>query len=359
LSLVRLLLAAGLTLVSTSVASLSENAFADEWGSLDLMGQTIPPGEKLKFTFLEDRSFEGSYIDPPIFVARGLRAGSTLCVTAGVHGDEINGVEIARRAFEEADPQKLAGTLIVLPAINIEGFRTGSRYLSDRRDLNRHFPGNPDGSIASIIANAVFSNVIKQCSALVDLHTGSFRRSNVPQVRVDLSNPEATALAIHFGVGYIVNGSGPKKSLRREAMDAGIPAIIYEAGEPMRFQTEEISRGVLGIANVMAYLEMNELEENEVPESNIYRGGRWVRVGARNGGFFFPERELGTEVTKGDRLGIVIDPLTDERHEIIAPFKGDIIGMAFPQVVLSGYAVFHLGLHHSETPTESAEGGSH
>ena len=348
-----LLTAAVLGLAGLAAALISETSAAAEWGALELVGREIPPGEKLKFPLIPDRSFEGSYLNMPVFAARGSRPGASLCVTAGVHGDEMNGVEIARRVFAETDPKKLAGTLIVLPAINAEGFRTGSRYLTDRRDLNRAFPGNPDGSVASVIANAVFKRIITECDALVDLHTGSNRRTNVPQIRVDLANEGAAELAKHFGVGYIVNGSGPKKSLRREAMDAGILAIIYEAGEPLRFQPQEIARGAQGVVNVMAYLEMIKSAESEVPESNIYRRGRWVRVGRQEGGFFFPEKKLGDEVAKGDVLGYVVDPLTDERHEIVAPFEGDIIGMAVPQVVLSGYGIFHLGLHDFEEPDKS------
>lgn len=353
-----LLIATALGLVGITAALVSEDSAAEDWGALELVGREIQPGDKLKFPLIPDRSFEGSYLNMPVFAARGARPGASLCVTAGVHGDEMNGIEIARRVFAQTDPKKLAGTLIVLPAINAEGFRTGSRYLTDRRDLNRAFPGNPDGSVASVIANAVFKHLVSHCNALVDLHTGSNRRTNVPQIRVDLANEEAAELAKHFGVGYIVNGGGPKKSLRREAMDAGILAIIYEAGEPLRFQPEEIARGTQGVVNVMAYLDMIESPESEVPESNIYRRGRWVRVGRRQGGFFFPEKGLGDEVSTGDVLGYVVDPLTDERHEIVAPFEGDIIGMAVPQVVLTGYGVFHLGLHHVEESDQSARADS-
>ena len=336
------LLAAG-TMLSLGGWAIPASA-AEEWGILDLVGRQIAPGEKAKFPLIPDRSFEASYLNMPIFVARGIRQGPSLCITAGVHGDEINGIEVARRVFAQTDAQTLSGTLIALPAINAEGVRTGSRYLSDRRDLNRSFPGNPDGSVASIIANAVFSRVILQCDALVDLHTGSNARTNVPQIRVDLEHEEATELARHFGVGYIVNGAGPLKSLRREAMEAGVPAIIYEAGEPLRFQEHEIDRGARGVRNVMAYLDMIDRVEQEVPDSNIYRRTTWVRAGKRQGGFFFPTKELGAQVSKGDALGYVVDPLTDERYEVFASRDGDIIGMAVSRPVLSGYALFHLGV---------------
>jgi predicted deacylase len=323
-------------------------ADTDDWGAFQLLGQEITPGTRSKFSFIPNRSFEASYLNMPVFVGRGTKPGPTLCLTAGVHGDELNGVEVARRAFANADLQKMRGTLIVLPAINAEGVRTGNRYLSDRRDLNRAFPGSAGGSIASIIAHAVFTKVLGHCDALVDLHTASNNRANIPQIRADLTDPTIRELAIHFGLGIVVAGSGPDGSLRREAAKAGVAAIIYEAGEPYRFQEEEISRGVQGVANVMAFLDMVDRKEQEIPDARIYQKSKWVRAGTRQGGFFFPTAKLGNIVQAGDVLGTVVDPLTDESHKVVSPISGEIIGMAVPQPVLSGYALFHLGWHDTD-----------
>ncbi|HWM28673.1 MAG TPA: succinylglutamate desuccinylase/aspartoacylase family protein [Woeseiaceae bacterium] len=184
----------------------------DDWSaSLQLLGREIAPGTKSKFPFVPDRSFEASYVNAPVFVARGATPGPTLCLSAGIHGDELNGVEVARRAFAQIDLQTLRGAVIALIAINAEGVRTGNRYLSDRRDLNRSFPGSAGGSVASIIAHAVFSKVVKQCDALVDLHTASNQRANVPQIRADLSNPAIREMAIHFGRGIVVGGEGSRQ----------------------------------------------------------------------------------------------------------------------------------------------------
>lgn len=323
----------------------ARSARAVDWSTIELGGRKIAPGEKLKFSFVRDRTFQASYLDAPIFVARGTAPGPTLCLSAGIHGDEINGVEVARRAFAETAVSELAGMLIALPAINADGFRGGSRYLSDRRDLNRFFPGKENGSVASLIADAVFTHVIRRCDALIDLHTASFRRANLPQIRVDLTHAASRELARHFGVGIIVGGAGPDGSLRREAVKAGVPAIIYEAGEPMRFQPEEITAGVQGVNNAMVYLGMVKGRRRVVPTSKIYRHTTWVRAPRNGAGFFFPERELGDRISVGDQLGSIVDPLTDERQPLAAPVGGHIIGMAVPQVVLSGYALFHLGTH--------------
>jgi predicted deacylase len=324
------------------------NAAGDGAGPLQLLGREIAAGTRSKFPFIPDRSFEASYLNIPVFVARGLTQGPTLCLAAGVHGDELNGVEVARRAFAKTDPQTLRGTLIALPAINAEGVRAGSRYLSDRRDLNRAFPGRAGGSVASLIAHAVFTNVLSHCDALLDLHTASNQRANLPQIRADLSDPEIRELAIHFGLGIVVGGSGPDGSLRREAVRAGIPTVIYEAGQPNRFEEAEIERGVQGVENVMAYLDMTTAADREVPENRIYERSRWVRAAPGNGGFFFPTAKLGDVVEAGDSLGAIIDPLTDIAVDVVSPLDGEIIGMAVSQPVLSGYALFHLAWHGSD-----------
>ena len=318
---------------------------ATEWGPIHVAGQTVHPGTSVKMSAIEDRTFEASFLNMPIFVARGASPGPTLCLTAGVHGDELNGVEIARRAFAGVDPSTLRGTLMAMPAINAEGVRTGNRYLADRRDLNRAFPGRAGGSVAAMIAYRVFAGLRQHCDALIDLHTASNNRTNLPQIRADVSDPAIRDLAVHFGLGTIVEGEGPDGSLRREAAKAGIPAIIYEAGEPYRFQPEEIARGVEGVTNVMAHFGMIEGVEPEILPARIYEKSSWIRVAERKGGFFFPDATPGQRVKKGDVLGRVVDPLTDVAYEVVSTLDGEIVGMAVSQPVLSGYALFHIAWH--------------
>lgn len=322
-------------------------ARAVQWGPIDVAGREVWPGQTLRFPYGGETSFEAAYLDAPVFVARGNRYGPTLCVTAGIHGDEINGTEIARRAFSWVDPTELSGTLIVFPMVNAAGVRTGNRYMQDRRDLNREFPGRSDGTVTAIVAHGLFSEVRRHCNYLIDLHTGSFSRINHAQIRVTAESPEALDLARHFGVGIVVLTPGPRGSIRREAMDIGIPSIIYEAGEPLRFDLAQIAAGVRGIESVMAHLGMIEGgSQMEIPESRIYARTTWVRVPVGAGGYFFPTAELGQTVKQGDRLGTIIDPLTDRQTRIIAGADGEVIGMAAAQIVLSGYALVHLGVSH-------------
>jgi predicted deacylase len=323
-------------------ALLPATSAAADWGPANVAGTEVAPGQTVRFTLAGERGFEAAFIDVTVFVARGLRPGPTLCVTSAIHGDEVNSVEIARRAFASVDSREMAGMLVVLPAVNSYGFRTKGRNMPDRRDLNRAFPGNLNGSVASIVAAEVFGRVIRDCSYLIDLHTGSNLRTNQPQVRVDTSNAKAVELAEYFGVGMVVAGEGPDGSLRREAMKAGIPAIIYEAGPPYIFVEPEIARGTQGVQNVMSHLGITDDPPNTQPARWLERS-RWLRVPQRQAGIYLPVVGVGDEVEAGQLLATVTDPITDQVHEIRANESGVVIGMALPQVVLSGAALIHVG----------------
>jgi uncharacterized protein len=317
-------------------------ASAADWGAVEIAEERIAPGEVRRFIYQGQRSFEGSFVDFPVFVAHGATPGPTLCVTSGIHGDEVNSVEIARRVFAGVEASELSGTLVVLPSINTLGFRTRQRNMVDRRDLNRAFPGSANGSVASIVAHTVFNGVILGCDYLIDLHTGSNLRTNSPQVRADGDNPRALELAHWFGVGLIITGPGPDGSIRREATRRGIPTIIYEAGPPYIFLESEIERGVEGVRNVMARLEMTSDSPSESVSKVLVRS-RWLRVPRGWGGIYLPRVRVGDSVTEGQLLATIADPVTDQVHEVRAQAGGVVIGMSLPQVVLSGSALFHIG----------------
>jgi predicted deacylase len=310
---------------------------------LEILGRSVAVGETLRMSIDLADTFGGEsrMLDTLLVVTRGVRPGPTLCLTAGIHGDELNGIEVAHRIYAGTPGSALAGTLIALPVVNLQGIRSGSRYLPDRRDLNRAFPGNPKGSLASRIAHSLYQGVIRRCDALIDLHTGSASRTNLPQIRTDLDSPPALAMARSFGVGVVLSGRGPSGSLRREILDAGLPAVIYEAGEPLRFEEREIAQGVEGVKNVMAHLGMITRTVEPGP-SEVYRTTSWVRAGDAIGIFLTP-RKPGDYVKEGEVLGTVTNPVTEQSATIVAPRDGRIIGMAVPQFVLPGYGLFHLG----------------
>lgn len=312
------------------------------WGPLEILGESVPPGEVRDLSLRTSESFAGVGMDVPVVVIRGDAPGPTVCLTAGVHGDELNGVEIVREILDTVRPRGLSGTILGVPIVNLHGFQTNSRYLPDRRDLNRHFPGSPGGSSASRIAHALFDNVIRRCDALVDLHTGSLHRSNLPQIRADLRDERVLNLAKGFGATVIVHNKGAKGTLRRAAQEAGIPAIIYEAGEPMRFQRQEIKRGVIGVRNLLVHMKLLKGGRVSLGEQRIFYETRWVRV--ERGGILVSDVRLGDNVREGDILASITDPIHKEKSVMVSPWRGRVIGMSLAPVMIPGYAAFHIGI---------------
>ncbi len=217
-----------------------------------LLDTTVQVATSARLSWSPAQSFEGIAAPTPVLVVNGAKPGPTVCLTAAVHGDELNGIEIVRRVLYDLDPERLSGAVVGVPIVNLQGFRRSSRYLPDRRDLNRFFPGNPTGSSASRIAHSFFNEVITHCDLLVDLHTGSFHRTNLPQLRADLSNPQVANMTNKFGSTVVLHSSASKGTLRRAATDAGIPAVTLEAGEPLRVQDDAVEHGTRGIMTLLS-----------------------------------------------------------------------------------------------------------
>jgi predicted deacylase len=313
----------------------------DEAEPFELVGERIPPGSFRRLSWAATELFDGVSLATPVLVAHGAHPGQVLCLTAAVHGDELNGIEIVRRILHGLEPTGLTGTVVGVPIVNIQAFRRGSRYLPDRRDLNRHFPGSPDGSAASRIAHSLFSNIVTHCDALVDLHTGSMERTNLPQLRADLSHAGVATLTKGFGATVVVNSQPRVGTLRSAATRAGIPTLTFEAGGPEQLDPEEIAHGVRGIEALLHSLGMVSETRPRKAREATYVSSSWVRADV--GGILMSEIELGSEVRKGDVLGRLIDPITNEITAIHAPGTGRIIGMARNQIVMPGFATYHIG----------------
>ncbi len=321
-------------------------AAAVEHQALELLGATIPPGTVQRVSWYPPDSFGGLSEPTPVLVAHGSKPGPTLCLTAAIHGDELNGIEMVRRIIFDLDAGQLTGTVIGIPIVSLQGFRQGSRYLADRRDLNRYFPGDVRGSAAGRIAHSLFTGIIVNCDALIDLHTGSFHRTNLPQVRGDLSIEAVAHLTRGFGATSVLNSAGPVGSLRRAATDIGIPALTLEAGEPHRFQPEEVDHGVRALRSLLNHLEMVPRFRRWREPQPVYYESVWVRT--NEGGILVSVVPLGAQVTKDQLLGTVTDPINNRRFEIRAPHKGRLIGMALNQSVIPGFAAYHLGIAREE-----------
>lgn len=318
--------------------------------ALKLLKAEVKPGTSTRLAWEPKVAFMGISVPTAVLVVNGVRQGPTLCLTAAVHGDELNGIEVVRHILYNAVPDQLAGAIIGVPIVNLQGFRRSSRYLPDRRDLNRYFPGNPRGSAAARIAHSFFEEVIRHCSYLVDVHTGSFRRTNLPQLRADLAYKPVASLTEMMGAIVVVQSKGHPRSLRRAAVEAGVPSVTLEAGEPHILQKPAVEQSIKSIQTLMHALGMAKtLNFWELRKEPVYYKSRWVR--ATVGGILFSEVKLGDYITVGAVLGTVTDPITNLSTDIVSPYNGRVIGMALNQVMYPGFAAYHIGLR---TPAESA-----
>lgn len=310
------------------------------------LGEPLARGVRERRYWSAGQPLSGLAMPTPVLIASGQEPGPVLCLTAAVHGDELNGVEIIRQVLYGLDTKDLNGTVVGVPIVNLHGFRRSSRYLPDRRDLNRYFPGDPDGSSAARIAYSFFTEVMSHCDLLIDIHTGSFHRTNLPQLRADLSQESVVKLSRLFGNIAVLHSEGSEGTLRRAAVDAGVPAVTIEAGEPLRLQPEEVEQGVAGIQSVMVGLGMVEGAAGDKSQS-VYYESSWLR--ADRGGILISEAGLGERVKAGDVLGSVTDPITNERSLLRAPSDARILGMALNQMVMPGFAAYHLGLEKADS----------
>jgi predicted deacylase len=313
---------------------------------LILLGSEVAPGTATRLAWTTAGTIAGLATPTPVMVIKGKTPGKTLCITAAVHGDELNGIEIVRRVMYDIDPDKLSGNIIGIPIVNLQGFQRGSRYLPDRRDLNRYFPGEANGSLASRIAHSLFNEVIVHCDFLVDLHTGSLRRTNMPQIRADMRNEKVAELTEKFGKIAVIHSTGSPGMLRFAAAAHGIPAITLEVGESLRIQEDQIETGVSSINRLLEREDMySRLFTWGEPEPIYYRSS-WIR--ADHGGILFSKKKQGDMVKIDEILGTITDPITNESSNILSPVNGRIIGMAVDQFVMPGYGCYHIGIEASE-----------
>lgn len=350
--IVLLYLAAPLVLAQEAPAPPDTSSLKPK-GRIRLLGSEVPPGTSKKLMWTGGTAMEGFVAPVPVFVLNGAGPGPVLCLTAAVHGDELNGIEVVRRVLEDLDVELLNGAVIGVPIVNIQGFYRGTRYLPDRRDLNRYFPGNAKGSAATRIAHSFFTEVVKHCSAVVDLHTGSLNRTNLPQVRADLRNPAAARMTQAFGATVVLQSKGEAGSLRKAASAAGIPAVTFEMGEPMRVQPEQVEHGAKAVETLLYSLGMTKQRRYWGDPEPVYYASKWVRVD--NGGILFSDVALGERVSEGELLGVVTDPISNQQYRIYAPVSGRVLGMALNQVVLPGFAAYRIGTETKAKPGTAIE----
>lgn len=287
------------------------------------------------------RLVTGADVSLPVRVVHGREDGPTMWISAAIHGDEVVGVEVVRQVLAGLDPKQVRGTVVALPMVNVLGFMNGDRYLPDRRDLNRSFPGSARGSLASRIAHLVMTEVVAKCSVGLDLHTGSDRRSNLPQIRADLDDGFTRDLAAAFGAPVMLHARIRDGSLRHAARERGATVLLYEAGESLRMDAYAIDAGVVGVRRVLAALGMVDgVVEPPPPASAELRASGWVR--ARRTGILDLDATLGQEVTDGERLGALVDAFGKTLRLVHANRTGIVIGRTEQALVNSGDALVHI-----------------
>ncbi len=320
---------------------------------LTIGGVDIPLGETARIKLPMVKLYTDTNMSMPVFVKRGKKPGPTLFISAAVHGDELNGIEIISRIIQSKYLNKLKGTLIAVPIVNGYGVLNQSRYLPDRRDLNRSFPGSKRGSLAGRVADRFLNDIVAKADYGIDLHTGSLHRTNLPQVRANLDDPDIMAIAKAFGVPVVMNSNLRDGSLRECADDVGTKVILYEAGEALRFDELSIRAGVNGVVSVMRHLGMlpKSRSKKALPEAKIARSSSWVR--ATDSGFTSHIKALGDLVEAGDVLAEIKDPYGDILDKVLCKNGGIIIGKQNIPLVQEGDAMYHIA--HYSAPNEVAE----
>lgn len=310
----------------------------------------IYPGDQVRVEMPLAQMATQGLMGMPVEVIFGEEPGPRLLVCGAVHGDEINGIEIVRQLLPLLSPQTVRGALIAVPIVNVPAFITQSRYLPDRRDLNRSFPGSKSGSQAARIAYNLMEHVVRQSTHVIDIHTAAQYRRNVPQIRTNLNNDECRELAQAFGAPVMVHAAERDGSLRMAAGSAGIPTIVYEAGEACRFDPDAIEIGLAGVLGVMHYLDMVSARDVHIKKVRkpasahpvAFSGSKWVR--ASRGGLFRSHVQPGQLVAKDQFLGFIADAFGEGMSTVRAPKAGMVIGLHCNPVVHHGDAVIHLAI---------------
>lgn len=278
----------------------------------------------------------------PVYVIHGKRAGPTIFLSGAIHGDEINGVEIIRRVLSRKSLRQIKGTLVAVPVVNVFGFVAQTRYLPDRRDLNRSFPGSDKGSLAARLADLFLREIVSKCTHGIDLHTAAIHRDNFPQVRANIDDPEINRMARAFNSPVIVNNTLAEGTLRNAAAALGVAVIVYEAGEALRFDELAIRAGVRGILSTLRELEMIPRSKVRGRKTEPFLASSSIWIRAPKSGILRANRTLGEKVEKGELLGVVSDPFGSRDENVLAITEGIIIGRTNIPLVNEGEALFHI-----------------
>lgn len=318
-------------------------------------GVTIPPGRKIQFELPFARAITGATQALPVKVINGRSSGPHIWLSAAIHGDELNGIQIIRTVLSDLDAKSLRGAVIAVPIVNPLGFVIESRYLPDRRDLNRSFPGSVRGSTASRLAHLFMNEIVDQCTVGIDLHTATNHRYNLPQIRADLDDPDTASLAQAFRAPFSIHAKLRDGSLRQAATERGKVALLYEAGQAHRFDEDAVTTGINGVRRILRHLGMIEARMPRAPATKFVRRTRWVR--ARRGGIAELNVRLGDYVEEGDQIASLSDAFGVRPTAVRTPLSGWVIARSLRPLVNSGDALVHVAAESGPDQDEPAERG--
>lgn len=310
--------------------------------ALTINGTAIPAGVRRTIELPIPHLYTHTEMAMVVHVIRGKQDGPCLFVSAAMHGDELLGIEIVRRLVRHKALARIRGTLLAVPIINPYGVLAQSRYLPDRRDLNRSFPGSTTGSLAARLAHLFMTEIVSKATHGIDLHTGAQHRFNLPQIRADLSDKQNLNLARAFDVPVVLDSNIRDGSLRAVVSELGLPMLLYEAGEALRYDEMSVRVGVQGVLGVMRMLDMLPPPRRAKTKREPYvsKTSRWVR--APKSGVLLGVKPLGSDVSEGDRLAVVADPYGESEERIVSEFPGIVIGCTHLPLVHEGDAVVHI-----------------
>lgn len=322
-------------------AKTSPNTQEAEWGPIDFDDAQIKPGTRGRFNLPMSRLPTGTEMGLPVIVVRGIAPGPTVWLSAAIHGDELNGVEVVRGVLERINPKTFKGTLIAVPVVNVFGFLNESRYTPDRRDLNRSFPGSAKGSLASRVAHLFMQKIVERCDVGIDLHTGSDNRTNLPQIRGNMKDKTTFDLARAFGAPVMMHSKNREGTLRKAATRREKTVLLFEGGEPMRLDDKVIEVGREGVLKVLDMLKMREYDRPQMDMYSMFTGRTsWVR--AKRAGVLRLFRNMGEPIEKGEVLGSIEDILGNTATKVKSPCDGVIIGQGLNPIVYQGDAIIHI-----------------
>lgn len=310
--------------------------------TLIIADHEIEPGQRRKIEIPVATLFDYTQLSIPVEIIRGTKEGPIIFISAAIHGDEIIGVEIVKRLLARKEIAKIRGTLIAIPIVNPFGYNNNIRYLPDRRDLNRCFPGSPEGSLAARIANIFITEIVSKCDFGIDIHSAAIHRTNFPQIRLDTSNKQLLHLAQAFGAPVIIHSPQRNGTLRSAASDIGVPTLLFEGGEALRFDETTINIAIRGILNTLKEFKMLKKDSINDLQSTVItaKSSHWIR--AASSGSLRIIKKLGSFVSTGELLGIISDPFGSREFEVKAAKPGIMIGCVTMPLVNRGNALFHI-----------------